>query len=99
MHITVLSKITLYSGEKGRKTAIVSGYQPLFNFADAPTIISGNIDLMETPELKPGMSAVVSINFLKGFISEKYFVAGERFTFAESLQALGEGEIMQVTIQ
>jgi hypothetical protein len=74
--ITLLSKITLYSAEKGRKTGFTSGYKPLFNFPGAHTKTSGRIDLINTGIFNPGQSDIVKITFLQGIISDKYFTGG-----------------------
>jgi translation elongation factor EF-Tu-like GTPase len=93
--ITVLAKISFYTPNKGRRTPIVNGYRPLFNFGDAPTKISGRIDLIAREELKPGTTDFVKITFVGNIIADKYFKKGSKFTFDEGLNELGEGEVYE----
>jgi hypothetical protein len=66
--ITLTSKIELYL-KGGRKTALESGYRPLFNFVNAPTKISGRIDLIDVTPFEPGRTGFVKITFPEGVIS------------------------------
>jgi translation elongation factor EF-Tu-like GTPase len=93
--ITLISKIKVFEG--GRKTALQSGYRPLFNSVNAPTKISGRMDLIDMSHFEPGRTDMVKITFHRGIISDNYFKIGERFTFDEGLKgSIGEGEIIQI---
>jgi translation elongation factor EF-Tu-like GTPase len=94
--IKVVANIELFSGENVRKIPIISGYRPLFNFENEKTKISGQIDLIEMPSFEPGMKGIVQITFIKGMIKDSHFIKGEKFTFDEGRQILGNGEITEI---
>lgn len=93
--IKVFANIELFSGENMRQTPFSKGYRPVFDFKGAQTKISGRIDLLNMEMFAPGMSGVVEITFIKGMISDTYFVIGENFTFGEGPHPLGKGQIIE----
>jgi translation elongation factor EF-Tu-like GTPase len=92
--IKIIAKIKLLAN--GRQTPFISGYRPLFNFNDAWSRVSGRIDLINMDQFEPGKEGQVYVTFIKGMIDNDIFVAGQRFTFGENEQSLGEGEIVRV---
>jgi translation elongation factor EF-Tu-like GTPase len=94
--ITTICRIELYSFEKGRKAPFQSGYRPLFDFPNVQSKISGKIDLINTNSFSPGMSDIVKISFIEGIINMQNLIAGTRFSYSEGLQALGEGEVLEI---
>lgn len=94
--IQVLSKIELFSGDKMRKTAFVSGYRPLFDFLGANIKISGSIDLINGDEFKPGNKDIVRLTYLRGIINDTYINVGSVFTFSERANAFCNGEIIEI---
>lgn len=95
-YIKILSRIELFAGEKMRKSPIVSGYRPAFDFPGTITKLSGRIDLINNDTLEPGMIETVKITFIKGIINDRHFIPGEKFTFSEGMDILGKGEIVEV---
>lgn len=92
--IKMKAKIKLLETENGRKTAFFSGYRPLFNFQNAPTKISGSIDLIDKESFLVGMCDDVYITFIRGIIDDDYFKSGIQFTFDEGGHTLGSGEFI-----
>lgn len=90
MMIRVRAKIKLYSGENKRQTSFRNGYRPLFNVLMGGKT-SGMISLLDRQEFKPGEEGVVEIKFLQADCSE-----GTHFQFYESIEALGEGSIIEI---
>lgn len=88
------AKISLFDTPHGRKTPFVSGYRPLFNFPNAPTKISGKIDLIDKEFFLVGMSDDVHLTFIKGMIDDDYFRVGVKFSFDEGGDVLGSGEFI-----
>src|SRR5687767_12454198 len=94
--IKVLAKIDLVKGDKGRRSPIISGYRPHFEFVGARTRLSGRIDLINLKELPPGGSATVQLTFLTGMISNSHFKVGSDFKFSEGSVPIGEGVITEI---
>jgi translation elongation factor EF-Tu-like GTPase len=92
--IKMKARINLFDAPNGRKTPFVSGYRPLFNFSNAPTKISGKIDLIGKESFLVGMSDDVHITFIMGIIDDDYFKAGVKFSFDEGGDVLGSGEFI-----
>jgi hypothetical protein len=92
--IKISAKIQLFAGENMRRTPVVSGYRPLFDFMGAQTKLSGKIDLIDSDKIYPNSSDIVNITFIKGIISDNYFNSGTTFTFGEGTHSLGKGEII-----
>ena len=92
--IKKVAKIQLFTGEGKRRTPIISGYRPLFDFVGAKTKLSGKIDLINDDKIYPGSSGIVNITFIKGIINENFFKKGTFFTFSEATLSLGKGEII-----
>ncbi len=94
--IKVLAKIEYQISKEGRQGPFQSGYHPAFTFQNAPTKISGRIDLINEDTFNQGDTRIVEISFIKGMLNEAYFKVGEKFTFAEEPYQIGKGEIMEV---
>lgn len=94
--IQVTCKISLLKGRKKLSGPIFSGYRPLFYFKDSSTRLSGMITMLDREKLFPGETAIVKTSFIGGIVRDSYFVPGEKFTFSEALEVLGEGEILVV---
>ena len=94
--IKTVAKIHLFTGTGMRKNPFKSGYRPLFDFSQAKTKISGQINLINSESFEPGKSGVVEITFIRGIISDRYFKVGEVFSFGEGTHALGKGQIIQI---
>jgi translation elongation factor EF-Tu-like GTPase len=95
--IKVLAKIEYQISKEGRQGSFQSGYRPAFTFQNAPTKISGRIDLINKDTFIQGDIGIVDITFIKCILDETYFIVGEKFTFAEEPHQVGNGEIMEVT--
>jgi len=93
--IKVTAKLKLYKGINKRKTPFTNGYRPLFAFIEKK-LTSGQIKLTDKEEIFPGEQGVVEITFLNETFLGKNFGVGQRFTFYESKEALGEGEILSI---
>ena len=64
--IDVMAKIELFTGPAVRQTPFITGYRPLFNFANSKTKISGRINLIDKHFFAPGETGIVTISFIKG---------------------------------
>lgn len=93
--IKIKAKIKLYSGELYRKTPFTNGYRPLFNFV-TDMKKSGQITLLNKSEFKPGEEGDVEIAFLNNDYLGSDFGIGKSFTFGEGVNALGEGQVLEV---
>ncbi len=94
--IKIRAHIKLVPSDIGRKTPFATGYRPLFSFKDAPTRISGKIDLLDKDLFEPNSEGDVIITFLQGTIDDKYFKENEKFDFTEGLHPIGNGEILEI---
>ena len=90
MMVRVRANIKLYSGQNKRKTPFSNGYRPLFDVLEG-TKTSGMITLLDRETFNPGDEGVVEIKFLEANCSE-----GMRFHFYESVEALGEGIVVEI---
>ena len=79
---------------KIRKTPFITGYRPIFDF-NLENRIDGQITLLDRKEFSPGDIAEVEILFIKEKFSESLIV-GNNFTFAEAIQPLGKGAILEI---
>ncbi len=86
----VRAKIKLYSGQNKRQTPFTNGYRPLFDVLEK-TKTSGMITLLDRQAFNPGDEGIVEIKFLEANCSE-----GTLFYFYESVEALGEGVVVEV---
>ncbi|MFY0256489.1 hypothetical protein ACDQ55_21350 [Chitinophaga sp. 30R24] len=95
--IRVLAELEFFKKEGGRNNAIVTGYRPVFNGLNDTSAISGRIILLNREFLFPGEKEIVEIDFLDGFIPEKYLTVGKEFTFEEGLSViLGKGFFTEI---
>ena len=93
--IKIKAKIKLYSGEDKRKYPFINGYRPLFQFIEDMKT-SGQITLINQKEFVPGEQGVVEISFLNTKYLGQDFKVGKCFKFYESMEPLGEGEIIEI---
>lgn len=94
--VKIIAQIEYKESSKGRQTPFLSGYRPLFTFPNARTNLSGSITLLDRKSFSQGEIGEVQITFNKGIIDNVHFKVGERFTYAEGPNLLGEGEIIKL---
>lgn len=94
--IRILAKIQFLKNDKGRQNPFSSGYHPVFTFPNAPTKLSGYINLLNKEKMEQGESEIVEISFIRGILGDNYFSAGQKFSFAEEPYQIGDGEIIQL---
>jgi elongation factor Tu len=95
MVTTVKANIKLYKNENSRKTPFISGYRPIFSFANQEVKTSGQIILTGKKKFNPGEEGKVRIRFLSKFLGGN-FGKGIKFTFSEGEIPLGEGIITEI---
>jgi len=96
MNIKTLARVTLYSWPDGRKTPIMTGYRPLFEFPGHNSKTSGRIDIIGKSTFEPGTTQEVEITFLETVLKKDAISPGTRFSFGEGPKPLGEGVILKV---
>jgi uncharacterized protein YbbC (DUF1343 family) len=90
--IKIIANIKLYNK---RKIPIYSGYRPVFSFIKE-TMTDGQITLLDRNEFAPGETGNVEIWFLHREYLGENFSIGTKFTFGESIESLGEGEVVKI---
>ncbi len=93
--IKIKAKLKLYKGKGKRKTPFLSGYRPLFGFS-TETKTSGQINLLNQKEIKPGEDEIVEIVFLNREYLGYNFGVGKTARFFEGEEPLGEVEIIEL---
>jgi translation elongation factor EF-Tu-like GTPase len=93
--IKIRAKIKLYEGGNKRKTPFLTGYRPLFQFIEEMKT-SGQITLLNQEQFIPGQEGVVEILFLHKEYLGQNFRVGKTFTFYESEEPIGEGEVIEI---
>ena len=91
--------ITLLPTEKGgRKKPVFSGYKPYLIF-NTHKHYSGEIELIEIKELKPGQSAMALIKLLPARTIRKNLQINDSFTLSEGNKAVGNGIIINEVVK
>ncbi len=90
--VTVRAKIHLYAN--GRDTPFTNGYRPLFDFFKG-SLISGQINLINTLSLAPGEEGEAVIRFASAELVG-YLGVGQMFAFGEGKSKLGTIVILEL---
>src|SRR5688572_18389246 len=94
----LIAKIALYSTENGgRKKPVQSGYRPSFSF-NSLKHYSGEIQLLDKIELRPGESSLVTIKLLPARTIRKTLKKNDAFTITEGNKVIGSGVIEQAAL-
>jgi GTPase len=92
--VKIIGHVLLY--DTGRKSAIKSGYRPIFDF-NTGIKTSGKIELIDLEEFFPGSEGIVKITFLnKKYLGDEFSI-GSKFFFGEGAIVLGEGIVLEIT--
>ena len=81
----------------GRKKSVATGYRPSFSF-NSQQHYSGEISLVNPPELNPGDSGMAIIKLLPARTIRKNLKPKDAFTISEGNKTIGSGIIEAVSI-